>query len=262
MLEWSEHGGYPMKRLEGRVAVVTGAGKGLGRAFCVRLAQEGAQIAAVTRADTEGLDRTAHEVRSFGADVLVSKVDVSKEEDTLRMVEEVLEKFHRIDILVNNAAFYYGVTRKSFTEVEVAEWDRMMAVNVKGPWLCARATFPAMKDSGKGKIINLASEVFFTGSHGFVHYVASKGGVIGLTRALAIELGPYGICVNAVAPGYTDTEASRTIADVSKYDTSRTPLKRLERPEDVVGIVAFLASDESDFITGQTILVDGGRAMH
>jgi NAD(P)-dependent dehydrogenase (short-subunit alcohol dehydrogenase family) len=138
----------------------------------------------------------------------------------------------------------------------------MMAVNVKGPWICARAVFETMKSLGKGKIINLTSEVFFTGSHGFAHYVASKGGVIGLTRALAIELGPYGICVNAVAPGYTDTEASRTIADVNKYDTSRTPLKRLERPEDLVGIVCFLASDESDFITGQTILVDGGRAMN
>ena len=138
----------------------------------------------------------------------------------------------------------------------------MMAVNVRGPWLCAKAVFPAMKEQGKGKIVNLASEVFFTGSHGFVHYVASKGGVIGLTRALAIELGAHGICVNAVAPGYTDTEASRTIADVSKYDTSKTPLRRLERPDDLVGVVAFLASDDSDFITGQTILVDGGRAMH
>jgi 3-oxoacyl-[acyl-carrier protein] reductase len=154
------------------------------------------------------------------------------------------------------------VTRKPFTEVEEEHWDRMMAVNVKGPWLCTRAVFPHMEAQGKGKIVNLASEVFFTGSHGFVHYVASKGGVIGLTRALAVELGPHNICINAVAPGFTDTEASRTLANVEKYDTSRTPLKRLETPEDLVGIVTFLASDESDFITGQTILVDGGRAMH
>lgn len=258
----TEAGGKNMNRLEGRVALVTGAGKGLGRAFCIRLAQDGAHIVAVTRADTEGLENTAKEVRSLGRDVLVLKVDVSQEEDTLRMAAEALERFRRIDVLVNNAAYYYGVTRKAFTEIGVEEWDRMMAVNVKGPWLCARAVFPIMKDLGKGKIINLASEVFFTGSHGFIHYVSSKGGVIGLTRALAVELGPYGICVNAVAPGYTDTEASRTIADVSKYDTSRTPLRRLEKPEDVVGIVAFLASDESDFITGQTVLVDGGRAMH
>jgi NAD(P)-dependent dehydrogenase (short-subunit alcohol dehydrogenase family) len=119
-----------------------------------------------------------------------------------------------------------------------------------------------MQRQGKGKIVNLASEVFFTGSHGFVHYVSSKGGVIGLTRALAVELGPHGICVNAVAPGFTDTEASRTIADVSRYDTSRTPLRRLQVPDDLTGAVAFLSSDDSDFITGQTVLVDGGRAMH
>ena len=251
-----------MKRLDGRVALVTGAGKGLGKAFCLRLAEEGADIVAVTRADTEGLEKTAKEVRSLGREVLAAKVDVSREEDTLSMAAQALERFGRIDVLVNNAAYYYGDARKAFTEISLEEWDRMMAVNVKGPWLCTRAVFPNMKERGKGKIINLASEVFFTGSQGFVHYVSSKGGVIGLTRALAIELGPYGICVNAVAPGYTDTEASRTIADVSKYDISRTPLKRLERPEDVVGIVAFLASDESDFITGQTVLVDGGRAMH
>lgn len=251
-----------MKRLENKVAIVTGAGKGLGRAFCVKLAQEGAHIVAVTRSDMEGLENTAKEVRALGRDALIRQVDVASESDTLRMADEALKTFGRIDVLVNNAAYYFGVTRKAFTEISVEEWDRMMAVNLRGPWLCARAVFPAMKAQGKGKIVNLASEVFFTGSHGFVHYVSSKGGVIGLTRALAVELGPVGICVNAVAPGYTDTEASRTIADVTKYDTSRTPLRRLEKPEDVVGAVAFLASDESDFITGQTVLVDGGRAMH
>ena len=251
-----------MGRLDGRVAVVTGAGKGLGSAFCARLAQEGANIVAVTRADIDGLERTGSQVRALGREVLLSRVDVSREEDTLRMAREALDKFGRIDILVNNAAYYYGVKRKSFSEIPIEDWDRMMAVNVKGPWLCARAVFPAMKELGKGKIVNLSSEVFFTGSHGFVHYVSSKGGVIGLTRALAVELGPYGICVNAVAPGYTDTEASRTVGNVATYDTSRTPLKRLETPEDLVGVVAFLGSDDSDFITGQTIMVDGGRAMH
>ncbi len=250
-----------MGRLEGRVALVTGAGKGLGKAFCVKLAQEGADIVAVTRADMAGLKETEKEVRLLGREILLGQVDVSCEEDTQRMARDAMDRFGRIDILVNNAAYYQGVTRKQFTEIGSEEWDRMMAVNVKGPWLCAKATFPFMKKRGKGKIINLTSEVFFTGSQGFVHYVGSKDGVIGLTRALAIELGPYGICINAVAPGYTDTEASRKIDDISKYDTSRTPLKRLEKPEDLVGVVAFLASDESDFITGQTILVDGGRAM-
>ncbi len=251
-----------MGRLDGRVAIVTGAGKGLGRAFCAKLAQEGADIVAVTRADIQGLKETEKIVRDIGRQTLIRQADVTNEADIIRMGQEALEKFQRIDILVNNAAYYFGVKRKPFIEISSDEWDQMMAVNVKGPWICSKAVFETMKSQGKGKIINLTSEVFFTGSNGFVHYVASKGGVIGLTRSLAVELGPYGICVNAVAPGYTDTEASRTIADVTRYDTSKTPLRRLETPADLVGVVAFLASDDSDFITGQTILVDGGRAMH
>ena len=178
------------------------------------------------------------------------------------MAKFAMERFGRIDILVNNAAIYYGVQRKGFDEIDDAEWDKMMAVNVKGTWLPTVAVFPFMKQAGKGKIVNLASEVFFTGSQGFAHYVATKGAVIGLTRALAIELGPHNICINAVAPGFTDTEASRTISDVTKYDTSKTPLKRLGLAGDIVGTTIFLSSDAADFITGQTILVDGGRAMH
>jgi NAD(P)-dependent dehydrogenase (short-subunit alcohol dehydrogenase family) len=137
----------------------------------------------------------------------------------------------------------------------------MMKINAKGTWLCAGAVFPATKQAGKGEIVNLTSDVFFTGSYGFVHYVATKGAVVGLTRALAIELGPHNICINAIAPGFTDTEASRTVADTNKYDTSKTPLGRLGTAEDIVGAAVFLSSDAADFITGETILVDGGRAM-
>ena len=249
-------------RLKDRVAIVTGAAKGLGRIFAVGMAKEGAKVMAVTRKDLDNLGKTVKEIESLGGVAKSLQADVAIEKDALKIAEETVNAFGKIDILVNCAAIYDGLVRKSFTEVDPNEWDQVMSVNVKGPWLCARAVFPYMKRQGKGKIVNLSSEVFFTGSHGFVHYVSSKGGVIGLTRALAIELGPHNININAVAPGFTDTEASRHLADVTKYDISRTPIKRLEQPQDLLGAVIFLSSDESDFITGQTILVDGGRAMH
>jgi len=249
-------------RLENKVAVVTGGAKGLGRAFALRLAGEGAAVMAVTRKDMDNLRETVRQIKEMGGKASSFQADVSKEEHTKAMAEKTIEEFGRIDILVNNAAVYDGVRRKPFHEIDPDEWDLVMAVNVKGAFLAARAVFPSMKENRYGKIVNLASEVFFTGSHGFAHYVASKGGIIGLTRALAVELGPHNICINCVAPGFTDTEASRNLTDVAKYDTTKTPLRRLETPEDLTGAVLFLASPESDFITGQTLLVDGGRAMH
>ena len=251
-----------MKRLDGRVAIVTGAGKGLGRAFCVGLAREGAKILAVTRKDMEGLNETVKMVREAGSEGELLQIDVTSREQAEKMAKFAADRWGRIDILINNAAFYGGLHRMSFWEISEEEWDALMNVNVKGSWQCVKAVFPYMKAQGKGKIVNMTSEVFFTGSHGFVHYVASKGAIVGLTRALAVELGPHNICVNAVAPGFTDTEGSRTIADVTKYDTSKTPLRRLGVAEDIVGAALLFSSDEADFITGQTILVDGGRAMH
>lgn len=249
-------------RLKNRVAIVTGGAKGLGRAFALKLASEGAAMMVVTRRDMDNLRETVRQIKDLGGKASFCQADVSKEEDTKAMAEKTMKEFGRIDILVNNAAIYDGIKRKPFHEIDPHEWDLVMNVNVKGAFLAARAVYASMKENRYGKIVNLASEVFFTGSHGFAHYVASKGGIIGLTRALAVELGQDNICINCVAPGFTDTEASRSLADVTKYDTSKTPLRRLERPEDLTGAVLFLVSPESDFITGQTLLVDGGRAMH
>jgi 3-oxoacyl-[acyl-carrier protein] reductase len=188
---------------------------------------------------------------------------VTSEKETERMAEETAKAFGRIDILVNNAGMYFGLGRRPFHEIPPEEWDRLMAVNLKGPFLCSKAVFPYMKRQSKGKIINLSSETAFTGTKGLIHYVTSKGGLISFTRSLAAELGPHGICVNSIAPGLTDTDASRTVTeDITKYDISRTPLGRLEQPQDLIGALMFLASDESDFVTGQALVVDGGRHMH
>ena len=249
-------------RLKDKVAIVTGGAKGLGRAFALRLSEEGAKVMAVTRKDMDNLQETVRQIKALGGDARLFQADVAKVEDTLEMARATVEAWGRIDILINNAAIYDGIERRPFYDIDPDEWDLVMSVNVKGAFLATRAVFPYMKEQAYGKIVNLASEVFFTGSHGFAHYVASKGGIIGLTRALAVELGPHNICINCVAPGFTDTEASRGLADVTKYDTSKTPLRRLEKPEDLTGAALFLTSPESDFITGQTLLVDGGRAMH
>lgn len=251
-----------MERLKGKVAVITGGARGLGKAFALAMAEEGARIVIADLLHEEATE-TAHETQQKGGKALALKVDVTSETDTLMVAKETMEAFGRIDILVNNAAMVYGVGRKSFTEIPVSEWDRMMSVSLRGSFLCARAVFPEMRKQNRGKIINISSETAFTGSRGFLHYVTSKGGIISFTRSLAAEVGQYGICVNAIAPGFTNTEAARTLTDdISKYDVSLTPLRRLGLPDDMVGAAIFLGSEESDFITGQTLVVDGGRYMH
>jgi len=248
-----------MGKLDNRVAIVTGGAKGLGKAFCFALAKEGAKVMmAVHRMDEESTKAVKEIEAKSGASVVV---DVTKEEDTVRMAEETVKKFGRIDILVNNAAFYYGVGRKPFYEVTPEDWDKAMAVGAKGAWLCAKAVFPHMKKQEKGKIINLSSDTAFGPTKGMINYVTSKAAVVGITRVLAGELGQYKICVNAVAPGYTDTPASWTIGDMAKFDVSTTPLGRVGQPGDVIGAVVFFASDDSDFISGQTLIIDGGRRV-
>jgi 3-oxoacyl-[acyl-carrier protein] reductase len=249
-----------MGRLDNKVAIVTGGAKGLGRAFCFRMAEEGAKVVMAAHRLDEESQKAVKEIEAKGGFGIT--VDVTDEKSTLKMAEETVKKFGRIDILVNNAAFYYGVGRNTFDKVSPEDWDKALAVGAKGAWLCSRAVVPQMKEQGKGKIINLSSDTVFGPTKGMINYITSKAAVIGITRVLAGELGKYNICVNAIAPGYTDTPASWTIGDVSKFDASTTPLGRVGKPEDMVGAVVFFASDDSDFISGQTLIIDGGRRVH
>lgn len=250
-----------MGMFDGQVAVITGAARGLGRAIAFKLAGEGAELLAVD-INMEGLEETRKQVEVLGGRAKVARIDLSKEKDIYMMAEMAAKELGGIDILVNNAAL--GIDRKPFFEISTEEWDKVMAVNVRGYWLCVKAVFPFMKNRQKGKIINITSDTFFTGSHNFAHYVSSKGGIIGLTRALARELGDYGININAVAPGFLANEAGLALlgGDKSKYDVKPNCIKRVGTSEDIVGAVAFLASDESDFITGQIMAVNGGRLLH
>ena len=250
-----------MGKLENKVAIVTGGSRGLGKAYCLRMAEEGAKVVVTDILEREA-EETVSEIKAKGGTAIAVKADVTSEADTQRMADETVKKFGRIDILVNNAGYYHGMSRKPFNEISSAEWDKMMLVSAKGTWLCSKAVFPQMKKQGKGKIINLSSDTAFAPTKGMIHYVTSKAAVVGITRVLAGELGQYGICVNAVAPGFTDTPASRTYVNIEKFDVSSIPLGRLGLPEDVVGAVIFFASDDSDFVSGQTLLVDGARRVH
>jgi NAD(P)-dependent dehydrogenase (short-subunit alcohol dehydrogenase family) len=225
-------------------------------------ADAGASVAAADINESGALE-TAALIQARGGRAMGLRVDVSDETSTLAMGEKVALEFGGIDVLVNNASIYAGLERKPFFELEVAAWDRVMNVNLKGPWLCAKAVYAHLKASGAGKIINISSATVHSGSPNWAHYVSSKGGVIALTRAMAREAGDDGITVNAIAPGFTLTDASLSlIENAESYGVTRGALKRAQQPEDVVGAALFLASNASEFITGQTLIVDGGRQFN
>jgi 3-oxoacyl-[acyl-carrier protein] reductase len=199
-----------MPSLKDKVAIVTGGGRGIGKTYCLKMAEERAAIVVVDILDKEA-QQTTEEIRDNGGKALAIKVDVSVEQDTLIMASRAVEQFGRIDILVNNAGMLYGLTRKPFTEIPIDEWDRIMEVNVKGVLLCCKAVFPQMKRQGKGEIINISSDAFHLGAPNSSHYATSKGAVIALTRCLAAEVAQYGICVNSVAPGMTEVESTESL---------------------------------------------------
>ena len=250
----------PVKRLEGRVAIVTGGGHGIGKAYARRLAEEGAGVVIAE------LDGAAAENVAAAVGGLAVRTDVAEEASVAEMARRTIERYGRIDVLVNNAAIFATVpmSRAPFDQIDPAEWDRMMAVNLRGTWLACRAVIPQMRKQHYGKIINISSGTALKGSTSRIHYVTSKAGIIGFTRTLAMEVGKDNICVNCIAPGSTLSEenADEALIRYRQAAASTRALQRMQRPEDLVGAVAFFASSDSDFITGQTLVVDGGAHMH
>jgi NAD(P)-dependent dehydrogenase (short-subunit alcohol dehydrogenase family) len=250
--------------LSGRTAMVTGSARGLGATYARALADSGAYVVIVDLLQADG-EASAAAVRvACGGRALFVQADVSNYADAARAVEMAARRFGSVDILVNNAGLYGDLgAKKPFDEITEAEWDRVMAVNVKGMWHCAKAVAPHMRKQRRGKIINVASSSVYAGTPGLAHYVASKAAVIGLTRVLAQELGDDQVCVNAIAPGLVHNEAGQRLNREEYFERNRLrrAMKRLMMPEDLVGTVLFLASPASDFITGQTFVVDGGAAM-
>lgn len=248
-------------RLAGKVAVITGGAAGIGLAYARRFLAEGARVVLADVVDpvpaAEKLDAAG---RALGV-----RTDVSDEASVRAMVEAALARFGRIDVLVNNAAVFATLKPRAFDEIPAAEWDRVMAVNVTGVWHCVRAVVPVMRRQGGGRIVNVASAIVAKGTALLLHYVTSKGAVVAMTRALARELGPSGITVNAVAPGLILSDTVQANPDITGFQAAAImqarSLKRDAYPEDVEGAVVFLASDDSAFMSGQTLIVDGGSVF-
>jgi NAD(P)-dependent dehydrogenase (short-subunit alcohol dehydrogenase family) len=243
--------------LEGRVVIVTGAGRGLGREFALTCAAEGASVA-VAEIEPASAERTVAEIRQVGGTALAFPTDVTSFRSVSAMVDVVITEYGRADVLVNNAGIVQ-VPRRPFEEIPEEEWETLMAVNVKGVWNCCRAVVPHMRKQRYGKIINIASDTVLSGVPQILHYVTSKGAVVAFTRALSRELGTHGVLVNAIAPGFTETEAALVHGEeAARRTVAMRAVPRAETPSDVAGTVLYLASSQSDFVTGQVIAVNGG----
>jgi 3-oxoacyl-[acyl-carrier protein] reductase/(S)-1-phenylethanol dehydrogenase len=238
----------------GRIAVVTGAAAGLGRAYAVRLAHDGATVVVADVADGSA---TLDLVRDAGGNGVALHCDVSDPKSVSDLARDVTGEFGRVDILVNNAGIY---PMAGFRETTLELWNKVIGVNLTGTFLMCKAFIDGMAQRSYGRIVNIASRTYWINSTGYTHYIASKGGVIGLSRALATEYGAHGITVNVVAPGLVRTEHNEQVVEPERYAAllSRQAIPRLEEPGDLVGAISFLTSDDAAFITGQTLLVEGG----
>ena len=250
--------------LKDKVAIITGSSRGFGKAFALRFAEEGAKLL-LTTTNLERAQGTVDEVKAKGGEVAIMEADISHEDAGNKITEKVMQQYGRVDVLVNNAAIYYGVSPRPWDAWTIEEWDRMFTVNVRGNWLVCKAIAPLMIKQKKGKIINIASDVFKSpDSQFFVPYALTKAAIYSLTHALAAALGPSGINVNAIAPGLAATEAGLSVDGSGKLFESVVAaqmIKRRVEAEDVAGTAVFLASEDSDLIAGQVILINGGHIM-
>lgn len=246
--------------MEGRVALVTGGGRGLGRAIAVRLANDGARVAVSYRANDAAAEETANLIRETGAECETFKGDVAEATDVEALVRGINEAFGPVEVLVNNA----GVTRDNLLmRMKDAEFDEVMDTNLKGTYLCTRAVLRNMVRARWGRIVNVSSVVGLLGNAGQANYAASKAGIIGFTKSVAREVANRGITVNAVAPGYVETELTGSLSEkVKEQILGQVPVGRFGEPEEVAEVVAFLAGDRAAYITGQTVAVDGGMVMY
>ncbi len=250
------------KRLENRVAIVTGAAQGIGRIYALALAAAGARVCV---SDITVPEETLAEITKAGGEASAVKADVSDQVSLDAMVAHTVSRFGRLDVLVNNAGMFGSLKMQGFADIAPEEWDRVMAVNVRGVWQAITAAVPAMKRAGGGNIINISSGTVFKGSPYLLHYVTSKGAVIALTRAIARELGDSNICVNAIAPGLVMSSNVQSHPDwqnIAASIVSSRAIKRESMPDDLIGALLFFASQDSKFVTGQTLVVDGGSVMH